>query len=189
MYNEFAELPAQYGNEEEKPSFKWEGVKTKLKDIDTHKVHYVKLPDVTHIVADFDLKDDNGQKSFQKNLEAASKWPATYAELSKSGEGIHLHYIYTGGDPTKLKRIYSENVEVKVFTGKSSLRRKLTKCNDIPIATISSGLPMKGDDKVVNFESVKSEKGIRNLIQRNLAKEIHPGTKPSIDFIKKILDE
>lgn len=187
--DEFAELPAQYGNEEEKPSFKWEGVKTKLRDIDTHKIHYVKLPDVTHIVVDFDIKDDDGHKSFQKNLEAASKWPATYAELSKSGEGIHLHYIYTGGDPTKLKRIYSENVEIKVFTGKSSLRRKLTKCNDIPIATISSGLPTKGEDKVVNFESIKSEKRIRNLIQRNLAKEIHPGTKPSIDFIKKILDD
>ena len=34
-----------------------------------------------------------------------------------------------------------------------------------------------------------SEKGLRDLIARNLRKEIHPGTKPSIDFIKKILDE
>ena len=41
----------------------------------------------------------------------------TYAEVSKGGAGIHLHYIYTG-DPTKLKRIYSDNIEVKIFTGK-----------------------------------------------------------------------
>ena len=76
------------------------------------------------------------------NLEAASKWPATYAELSKSGAGIHLHYIYTG-DVNKLARIYADHIEVKVFTGKSSLRRKLTKCNNLPIANISSGLPLK----------------------------------------------
>jgi hypothetical protein len=30
---------------------------------------------------------------------------------------------------------------------------------------------------------------LRALILRNLRKEIHPGTKPSIDFIKKILDD
>lgn len=42
---------------------------------------------------------------------------------------------------------------------------------------------------MVNFESVQSEKGLRTLIKKNLAKEIHPGTKPSVDFIKKILDD
>lgn len=42
---------------------------------------------------------------------------------------------------------------------------------------------------MVNFESVKSERGLRALIKRNLNKEIHPGTKPSIDFIFKILDD
>jgi hypothetical protein len=36
---------------------------------------------------------------------------------------------------------------------------------------------------------IKSEKGLRDLIARNLRKEIHPGTKPSVDFIKHILDE
>lgn len=42
---------------------------------------------------------------------------------------------------------------------------------------------------MVNFESIKSEKGLRTLIKRNLNKEIHPGTKPSIDFIYKILED
>lgn len=42
---------------------------------------------------------------------------------------------------------------------------------------------------MVNFETVKSEKGLRTLIKRNLNKEIHPGTKPSIDFIHKILED
>ena len=141
-----------------------------------------------HIVIDFDIPDENGNKSFELNLEAASKWPPTYAELSKSGSGIHLHYIYSG-DVSKLNRIYGDHIEVKVFTGNSSLRRKLSKCNNSPIATISSGLPMKGENKMVNFDAVKTEKGLRTLIKRNLNKEIHPGTKPSVDFIHKILDD
>lgn len=37
--------------------------------------------------------------------------------------------------------------------------------------------------------TIKSEKGLRDLIARNLRKEIHPGTKPSIDFIHKILED
>ncbi|MFQ9640494.1 MAG: hypothetical protein ACLRYZ_01480, partial [Coprococcus phoceensis] len=45
------------------------------------------------------------------------------------------------------------------------------------------------EDKMVNFEAIKSEKGLRTLIKRNLNKEIHPGTKPSIDFIYKILED
>ena len=89
----------------------------------------------------------------------------------------------------QLSRIYDDHIEVKVFNGKSSLRRKLTKCNSLPIATISSGLPLKGENKVVNFDAVKSEKGLRTLIIRNLNKEVHPGSKPSIDFIYKILDD
>lgn len=42
---------------------------------------------------------------------------------------------------------------------------------------------------MVNFEGVKSEKGLRTQIKRNLNKEYHPATKPSIDFIYKILEE
>ena len=42
---------------------------------------------------------------------------------------------------------------------------------------------------MVNFEGIKSEKGLRTSIKRNLNKEIHPGTKPSIDFIYKILED
>ena len=136
------DCPAQYANETGTPTQKWEKVKTKLADLDTSRLHYVKVPE-NHIVIDFDIPGEDGKKSFERNLEAASKWPKTYAELSKSGAGIHLHYIYSG-DASKLSRIYDEHIEVKVFTGKSSLRRKLSKCNDIPVAPISSGLPMKG---------------------------------------------
>ena len=184
---ECADCFAQYATEKGTPSKKWDNVSGTLKDIDTARLHYVKVPE-NHIVIDFDIPDENGEKSLERNLEAASKWPATYGELSKSGKGVHLHYIYTG-DPKRLSSIYSDHIEVKVYSGKSSLRRKLTKCNNLPIASISSGLPLKGEDKVVNFEAVKTEKGIRTLIKRNLRKEIHPGTKPSIDFIHKILED
>lgn len=178
---------AQYANDKETPTNKWEKITTTLSDIDTSKLHYVKVPE-NHIVIDFDIPDDEGNKCFEKNLEEASKWPPTYAELSKSGAGIHLHYIYTG-DVTKLSRIYDDKIEVKIFTGKSSLRRMLTKCNNLPIASINSGLPLKGEKKMVNFEAVKSENRLRALIKRNLMKEIHPGTKPSVDFIYKILED
>lgn len=184
---ECADCPAQYASSKETPSKKWANVTSKLSDLNTSELHYVKVPE-NHIVIDFDIKDNDGNKSFEKNLEEASKWPPTYSELSKSEAGIHLHYIYNG-DVTKLSRVYSENVEIKVFTGNSSLRRKLTKCNNLPIATISSGLPLKGEEKLVNFEAIKSEKALRTLIKRNLNKEIHPGTKPSVDFIYKILED
>ena len=184
---ECGEYPAQYATSKGTPTKKWDNVTTTLNDIDTTELHYVKVPE-NHIVIDFDIPDENGEKSLEKNVEEASKWPPTYAEFSKSGKGVHLHYIYTG-DPKKLSAIYSDHIEVKVYSGKSSLRRKLTKCNNLPIATIGSGLPLKGEDKVVNFEAIKTEKGIRTLIKKNLKKEIHPGTKPSIDFIYKILDD
>lgn len=182
-----ADCPAQYATSNETPYEKWDDTTSILSELDTSKLHYVKVPE-NHIVIDFDIPDENGNKCFERNLEEASKWPETYAELSKSGNGIHLHYIYTG-DVTRLSRVYDERIEVKVFTGKSSLRRKLTKCNNLPIATISSGLPLKGEDKVVNFEGVKSEKALRTRIKKCLNKEHHGATKPEIDFIYKILED
>lgn len=183
---EYANRKAQYATEDGIPNYKWTNVKTKLKDLDTRRLHYVKVPE-NHIVIDFDLKNQKGEKSYKKNLEAANKWPLTYAELSKSGQGIHLHYIYDG-DTSKLSRLYDKDIEIKVFSGGSSLRRKLTKCNDIPIKTLNAGLPMKGE-RVVTDRQIKSEKSLRSLIIRNLNKEILQATKPSIDFIYKILED
>lgn len=185
--NMLADCYAQYANDTGTPMNKWVYVQTKLSELDTTQVHYVKVPE-NHIVIDFDMVGADGSKDFQKNLEEASKWPPTYTEVSKSGKGIHLHYLYSG-DPSKLSCIYDNRIEVKVFTGNSSLRRRLTLCNDLPVATLSHGLPLKEVKKTINFDSVQSEKGLRNLIERNLRKEIHPGTKPSIDFIHKILED
>lgn len=184
---ECANYLAQYATANETPSKKWDEVTSTLSELDTSRLHYVKVPD-NHIVIDFDIKDKDGNKSLKKNVEEASKWPPTYAELSKSGAGVHLHYIYSG-DVTKLSRVYDDNIEIKVFTGKSALRRKLTKCNDLPIATISSGLPMKGESKLVNWEGVKNEKILRTMIKRNLNKEYHGATKPSVDYIYKLLED
>jgi hypothetical protein len=178
---------AQEANDDGIPSKAWSKVTTTLKDINTRREHYVRVPE-NLIVIDFDLKGENGGKALSRNLEAASLWPPTYAELSKSAEGVHLHYYYDG-DVTELSRVYSEGIEVKVFTGKASLRRRLTKCNTVPVATISGGLPIKEKSTVLSADTVRSEKGLRDLIARNFRKEIHPGTKPSIDFIAKILED
>jgi len=183
---EYADQPAQDATDRGTPLRRWMNVKTTLAEIDTSKLHFVKLPE-DHIVIDFDLTDDDGNKSLEKNLAAASEFPPTYGELSKSGAGVHLHYRYVG-DVSELSRVYAEGIEVKVYTGEASLRRMLTRCNNVPISEISTGLPLK-EKKVLHDEVIKSERGLRELIKRNLRKEIHAGTKPSIDFIKKILDD
>ena len=177
---------AQYANEEGFPFKKWVDVKGTLKSLNTMKLHYVRIPE-NHIVIDFDICGEDGHKSLEKNIEAARDFPPTYAELSKSGNGLHLHYIYDG-DSTRLSRLYSTGIEVKVFSGLSSLRRKLTFCNGVPIAHISGGLPLK-EKKMTDKKTLSNEKSLRELIKRNLRKEIHPATKPSIDFIYKILDD
>lgn len=182
----YSDAPAQYANMYETPSKKWDTVTTTLSDLNTAKTHYVKVPE-NHIVIDFDLKGDDGEKNAERNLAAASEWPPTYAEFSKGGEGIHLHYNYDG-DVSSLARIYDSGIEIKVFTGDASLRRRLSRCNSVPVAIINSGLPVR-EKKVFNPETIKSEKALRDLIMRNLRKEIHPATKPSIDFIHKLLED
>ena len=182
----FPDLKAQYAKASGFPERTWDKCRTKLSDLDTSKLHWVQVPG-NHIVIDFDLVDEDGEKDFQRNLEEASKWPPTYAELSKGGAGIHLHYYYSG-NVEELSSVYDVGIEVKTLLGESALRRKLSQCNNLDIATISSGLPKK-EKPMLDTKSIKSEKGLRDLIDRNLRKEIHPGTKPSIDFIAKILDD
>jgi len=185
---DLAACPAQLAGDEGTPVRKWVKNKTILSDIDTQQLHFVK-PSSHHVVIDFDLKDNNGTKALERNFEAASRWPPTYAEISKSGEGVHLHYLYTGS-MQELGAEYADGIEVKHFPGDASLRRKLSRCNAVPIATISSGLPLKRKkEKMLAKKTMQSEQGLRRLIEQNLKKEIHPGTKPSIDFIKKILDD
>lgn len=181
---------AQYATEEGKPERKWTETETRLRDIQTEKTHYVEVPQ-NHIVIDFDMKDDSGKKSLDICLKEAAKWKATYAEVSKGGQGLHLHYIYDG-DISKVARVFAPGIEIKRVADNGTLlkiRRRVSRCNDIPIAHLSSGLPLKEAKKTINFDTVRSEKGLRDLIERNLRKEIHPGTKPSIDFIEKILDD
>lgn len=177
---------AQYANDEGTPIKKWDNVNTRLKDLETTKLHYVRPPE-NHIVIDFDIRDESGNKSLSLNLKEASKWPPTYAELSKSGQGIHLHYIYKG-DPKLLSSLYEDKIEIKVFIGNSALRRKVTKCNELSITELSSGLPTKGV-KMIQDNIIFNEKAIRTMIIKNLRKEYHPATKPSMDYIKKILDD
>lgn len=186
-----ADMPAQYAKEDEFgkyiPAKQWRYVKTTLKDLDTTKLHFVKVPK-NHIVIDFDLKDDDGNKSLERNQQAAAEFPPTYGEVSQGGNGIHLHYIYRGRDAHLLSSHYSDGIEVKRFGGDASLRRRVSYCNDIHVEAISSGLPLK-EEKMISDNVIKSEKGLRELIERNLRKEIHPGTKSSVDFIHKILED
>lgn len=178
---------AQYATSAETPYKAWDKVKSVLSSLDTSKLHYVKVPE-NHIVIDFDLKDEDGNKSLERNLIEAAKWPKTYAEISKSGNGVHLHYIYSG-DVTLLSRTFSENIEIKTFTGGSSLRRKFTKCNNEEIAIISSGLPLREEKKMLQYSIFINEQAVRRLVENNLRKKYHPNTAPSIQYIYKILND
>jgi len=182
-----ADCQAQYATEDEKPMFAWSNVETTLKDLDTHKLHYVRVPK-EHIVIDFDLKNDRGEKDILKNMEAASKWPPTYAEFSKGGQGIHLHYIYDG-DTNKLATLYDTNIEIKVFRGRSALRRRLSFCSNLPLAHLAEGsLPLR-EEKMINTTGLKDEQHLRNLIKKCLRKENHGATRPEVDLIAKALEE
>jgi phage/plasmid-associated DNA primase len=202
----YAGLPAQYSNASGNPKLYWDDservdqngevftpkpsqiVSTVLGELDTSKLHFLQVPG-NHIVIDFDLTDESGKKSLEKNLEAASAFLPTYAELSKSGNGVHLHYLYDG-DVSDLAALYSEGIEIKVYTGNSSLRRKLSYCNNLAVSTINSGLPFKEKKTMLKTGSLRSEQGLRNMINRALAKEFPPhSTKSSVDFIKKLMDD
>lgn len=188
----FKDSPAQLANEAGTPEHRWANCTTTLKDIDTSKLHYVAGLGEDHIIVDFDLCDENGEKSLARNLEAANKWPKTYAELSKSGAGIHLHYIWGGGRTAELKKAHAPGIEVLVFTGNWSLRRKLSWCNTEPITTITSGLTYdekKGGDKVLDKKNVENEKHLRIMIKKCMNKEFHGSTKPECDFIYKLLED
>lgn len=176
--------PAQYASSAGTPARRWDEVPTKLVDLDERRLHYL-IPADNHIVIDFDLRDESGEKNRDMNLEAAAEWPSTYAEFSQGGNGVHLHYIYHG-DVSKLSRDYAPGIEIKVFTGKASLRRRFTFSNGLPISPISSGLPER-KQRVIRTEVVKSEKTLRSTIEKALRREVHANTKPNIDFIEKML--
>lgn len=166
----------------------WEEVTATLKSLDTSVEHYVKVPE-HHIVIDFDLKDEHGAKSLALNIAAAEKWPPTYAEVSRGGQGIHLHYIYTGDVELLADVDPAGAYEIKKLLGGGSLRRRVSLCNDIPVATITSGLPLREDKPVLTTTQMRSEKQLRALIVKGLTKDVHAYTKPSMDYIKKVLED
>lgn len=185
---EMSDMQAQYANDEGHPTSKWVNCKTALKDIQTNRTHFVKVP-LQHIVIDLDIRGEDGSKSAELNLQAARQFPPTYAEYSKSGAGLHLHYWYDG-DVDKLSRIFDNNIEVKIFNGNSSLRRKFTLCNNLDISHISSGLPLKGDDvKLIDTNFQYDDKKLHAFIKRAIRKEHHGHTTPEMQFIFDTLNK
>ena len=181
----FGGCKAQYSSENGTPKKSWMNVTTTLADIVPAEEHYVLLPE-EYICIDFDLKGDNGEKDLSSNLRAASAWPPTYAETSKSGGGLHLIYRYPVDKDTVLE--YSPGIEIKRFRGNASLRRRLSLHNGRSIADYPGDLPAKVR-KMINKKHVQDENHIRSLIAKALRKEVHPNTAPNVDFIKSILDE
>lgn len=181
----FAGCKAQYSSENGTPRKSWAYVDSTLRDIAPTTEHYVLMPE-EYICIDFDLKGENGEKDLNANLRAASAWPPTYAETSKSGGGLHLIYRYPVNKDTLAE--YSPGIEIKRFRGKASLRRRLSLHNDRGIEDYPGDLPAKAF-KMINEQHVKDENHLRSLIAKALRKEVHANTAPNVDFIKRVLDE
>ena len=190
-----ADCPAQYiADDGKRAQVAWKWCKTVLRDIDTRRLHYVRAP-LNHIVIDFDIYNEKGEKDRALCLEEANKWPHTYVELSKGG-GVHLHYIYTG-DPLLLANCMPDNphIEIKLCKGLGAIRRKLTECNDIPIAKISSGLPLKelkgGTKEKVGFELYSNETALRSAIQGHIDNWVNgvAHTTPTINLIADLVNK
>lgn len=181
----FAGCKAQYTSEKGVPQKAWKYVDTTLSGIVPTDEHYVLLPE-EYICIDFDLKGADGEKDLSANLRAASAWPPTYAETSKSGNGIHLIYRYPVDTDTTAE--YSPGIEIKRFRGNASLRRRLSLHNGRGIADYPGELPTKAP-KMINKKHVADENHLRSLIAKALRKEVHANTAPNVDFIKSILDE
>ena len=181
----FAGCKAQYSSENGTPQKAWKYVDTTLGGIVPTDEHYVLMPE-EYVCIDFDLKGDNGEKDLNANLRAASAWPPTYAETSKSGGGIHLIYRYPVDKDTLAE--YSPGIEIKRFRGNASLRRRLSLHNGRGIEDYPGDLPAKAP-KMINKKHVQDENHLRSLIAKALRKEVHANTAPNVDFIKSILDE
>lgn len=181
----FAGCKAQYSSANGTPQKPWVRVDTTLRDITPIDEHYVLMPE-EYVCIDFDLKGDNGEKDLKANLRAASAWPPTYAETSKSGGGLHLIYRYPVDKDTLAE--YSPGIEIKRFRGNASLRRRLSLHNDRGIEDYPGDLPAKAP-KMINKKHVQDENHLRSLIAKALRKEVHANTAPNVDFIKSILDE
>lgn len=181
----FGGCKAQYSSENGTPKKAWMNVTTTLADIVPAEEHYVLLPE-EYICIDFDLRGDDGEKDLNANLRAASAWPPTYAETSKSGGGLHLIYRYPVDKDTLAE--YSPGIEIKRFRGNASLRRRLSIHNGRSIADYQGDLPAKAP-KMINKKHVQDENHLRSLIAKALRKEVHANTAPSVNFIKSILDE
>ena len=192
-----ADSKARKANHHGKPDGTWDECVTKLRNINTSNLHFVIPKDEHQIFIDFDIKDKDGNKSLSENIKRAAELglPATYAETSKSGGGLHLHYIYDG-DIRQLSSVMDDNVEIKVCPNdkKSSMRRKLTLCNNLPIAHISSGLPLRKENQkeaMLNSNMEITERYARRMIKRCINKEYEkmPKTVMNVMFIKKLLDD
>lgn len=190
------DCPAQLSSNEKTPDYRWENVETKLSDLDTHALHYIRpMPYI--IMADFDLAKGKGneERTIEDIFEVAKDFPPTYAELSKGG-GLHLYYIYDG-DIGMLASKYNNDRrnEIKVYPAdkKSAIRRKLTKCNNLKIAVMPKDfLPLKENKKkVIKDGIVKNEITLRILVTKALNREIKDteSTTQCIHFIHMILDE
>lgn len=186
------DCPAQYAyisdEKTDRPERSWDECKTTLKDLDTSRLHYILPKGHENLIRlDFDIRGEDGEKDPDLNLKEASKWPKTYAERSKSGAGIHLYYIYTG-DTSKLQNHIASDIEIKTSPGKSAIRRKLTVCNDIPITTLSSGLPLKGDKKkMVEKWVVQNDKEFERFLTDCFKKKHHGNTIQEVNYIAEML--
>ena len=104
-----------------------------------------------------------------------------------------IDYYYYDGDITMLAdslNTVGVDADVKKQVGNTAIRRKLTKCINLPIAHLKEGdLPLKKvKSNMYNKDLVRNEKYLRGLIKNCINKEHHSNTREEINYICQELD-
>jgi uncharacterized protein YprB with RNaseH-like and TPR domain len=187
--------PAQYAVIDEstgnwRPEYKWENNHMLADEIDQTKLHYIILPRNV-IRLDFDAG------SLEENWSLAQEFPETYIERSRSGTGLHAHYIYDGDIFELQSSIADKPIEIKLHYkpngGDRPARRLFSGSNGVEVLThLKPGqLPLKEKrDMLQDVEPyLQTESLLRHNIKAAINKEHHGHTAPEVSFIKHVLDE
>lgn len=184
-YFEHSTFPGQETNDKGNPKWPWDKVITTASQIDQSQLHYIRAPK-SLIRLDFDAD------TLEENIKLSKNYPVTYGEISKSGKGIHLWYFYDGDDVETLVHHISPDIEIKVNTGKSGVRRKFTKSNGVEeLAHMEpSDLSHKETNMLKDIQNMFiNEKTLRAQIEKSLRKENTGSTITEVQFIQHLLDE
>jgi hypothetical protein len=195
LYNIFEHslYKGQLANADGHPNYKWDATTTIASNISQEETHFILPKDPDNTLIAIDIDHDTFEASYESYRTFISRYPDlanTYSELSRNPNRIHIYAWYRGQlDANSVEKELGPNIELKVYSGNQSLRRKFTFSNGVStIGEIPADLiKRKETNPMIDITQLADEKHLRSLIEKNLKKEIHGATAPSFDFIRKLI--